>query len=266
MTASWATVCLDPPFGRTSSARHDERYSLFAIRYSLFPIFPLSSVGGSRVIRNLTRGVVVFAICSTLFAGCSGESAKDGPQEVADSLVPIKGQVDSSAVAIAVISLDPQGWNDIRAYMNDLPSPAAVKIFYGDGNVLESNNATAVRLLDSLSNTRSLRKSDAPATLPYFSTALSSAIGSSLQSSCEHTRTVVLGTFPPLLLKTREEFERVGPIITRTEMESLSKLPDHRFIIIGPSGTSVLRDMLLRAFTEAESQVTSISYQPGETR
>ncbi len=210
--------------------------------------------------------LAVVSIASMVaIAGCSKEADQDVPKEVLGSKSTQVFAVDSSSVSIAVISLDPQGWNDVRSFMHDLPSPAIVKIFYGNGNVLESNNRTAIRLLDSLSNTRSLTKSDAPATLPYFSTALSSAIGSSLQS-CEHTRTVILGTFPPLLLKTRTEFERVGPIITRTELESLSRLPDHRFIVVGPSGNSVLRDMLLRAFTEARSQVTNISYMSGESR
>ncbi|MCX6139248.1 MAG: hypothetical protein NTX15_00175 [Candidatus Kapabacteria bacterium] len=206
--------------------------------------------------------VLIPLTLSLTILSCSQNSGKEIPVE---HTTPV-AQIDSSSVAIAVISLDPQGWNDIRSFMYDLPSPATVKIFYGNGNVLESNNRTAIRLLDSLSNTRQLRSTDAPATLPYFSTALSSAIGSSLQSTCQHTRTVVLGTFPPLLLKSRAEFERVGPIITRTELESLSLLPDHRFIVVGPSGTSVLRDMLLRAFSESRSQVTNISYQSGDSR
>ncbi len=170
---------------------------------------------------------------------------------------------DSSAVAIAVISLDPQGWDDVRSFMQDLPRPSTITIYYGDGNVLSGNHSRAIHLLDSLVATESLKPSDQPATLPYFSTALTSAIGSSLRSLCKHTRTVVLGTFPPLLLKTRADFERVGPIITKTELDALSALPDHKFIMLGPSEPSVLRDMLLRAFQEANSNVISISYRTG---
>ncbi|MBC8124153.1 MAG: hypothetical protein H7X70_00335 [Candidatus Kapabacteria bacterium] len=224
----------------------------------------VEGASGYMSVATVTRAVTFVTFLTII--GCSKESDQNVPKEPVSSKNSQVAEVDSSSVAIAVISLDPQGWNDVRSFMHDLPSPAIVKIFYGNGNVLESNNRTAIRLLDSLSNTRSLTKSDAPATLPYFSTALSSAIGSSLQSSCEHTRTVILGTFPPLLLKTRTEFERVGPIITRTELESLSLLPDHRFIVVGPSGNSVLRDMLLRAFSEARSQVTNISYMSGDSR
>lgn len=196
--------------------------------------------------------------------GCGGRSEEQGPQQIGNADTSIAA--DRSSVAIAVISLDPQGWNDVRAFIQDLPSPTIVKIFYGDGNVAVGTNATAMRLLDSLSKHESLTHSDVPATLPYFSTALIAAIGASLETSCEHTRTVVLGTFPPLKQTSRAEIERIGPIITRTEHESLAKLPDHRFIVIGPSGVSVLRDMMLRALAEAKSRVTTISYQTGDLR
>ncbi len=209
--------------------------------------------------------LLTMCVTVVLVAACSPQDQDKVPEQPRAE-EQTQRPADSSAVAIAVISLDPQGWNDIRAFINDLPKPSSVSVFYGNGNVLTGDNVRAITLLDSLVSTRSLRKSDAPATLPYFSTALSSAIGSSLRSSCVHTRTVVLGTFPPLLLKSRAEFERVGPIITRTELDALTQLPDHKFIVIGPSGESVLRDMLLRAFEEAKSNVTSISYGTGAQR
>ncbi len=197
----------------------------------------------------------------TMGGGCGAGFDEQAPKTVTDTTM--RERKDRSSVAIAVISLDPQGWDDVRAFIQDLPSPTVVKIFYGDGNVVVGTNVTAMRLLDSLSKHVSLSHSDVPATLPYFSTALIAAIGASLETSCEHTRTVVLGTFPPLKLRSRREIERIGPIITRTELESLAKLPDHRFIVIGPSDASVLRDMMLRALAEAKSRVTSISYQSG---
>jgi len=196
--------------------------------------------------------------------GCGADAGDATPQSIQDEVSV--HTADKSSVAIAVISLDPQGWEDVRAFIQDLPTPTIVKIFYGDGKVVVGTNATAMQLLDSLSKHESLSHSDVPATLPYFSTALIAAIGASLETSCEHTRTVVLGTFPPLKLKSRTEIERIGPIITRTELESLAKLPDHRFIVIGPSDASVLRDMMLRALAEAKSRVTSISYQSGDIR
>jgi len=215
-----------------------------------------------RAYRLILTSVIIIAATSS----CSEGSGRNGdePREAVGARVSTQWAVDSSSVSIAVISLDPQGWNDLRAFIQDLPTPTVVKIFYGDGNVLAGNNATAMHLLDSLSGTRSLKHSDVPATLPYFSTALSSAIAASLQTDCTHTRTVILGTFPPLLLKTRAEFQRIGPIITRTELESLAQLHDHRFIIIGPSESSVLRDMLFRALTESKSKVTNISYHTGK--
>lgn len=193
---------------------------------------------------------------AVLISSCTGNVPEDATES------PV-AEADSSLAAIAVISLDPSGWDDLRGFIRDLPTPTVVKIFYGDGFALEGTNKTAMKLLDSLSSTNSLTKADVPATLPYFSTALIAAIGASLETSCKHTRTVVLGTFPPLLLKSRSEFERIGPIITRTELESLSKLPDHKFIIIGPSEESILREMLLRALSESNSKVTSLSYQSG---
>lgn len=217
------------------------------------------------IFQNTYRLILVLVTNISVISSCSEGSGRNGdePQEAPISNVVDQHKVDSSAVSIAVISLDPQGWNDLRAFIQDLPTPTVVKIFYGDGNVLAGNNATAMHLLDSLSGTRSLKHTDVPATLPYFSTALSSAIAASLQTDCKHTRTVILGTFPPLLLKTRAEFQRIGPIITRTELESLAQLHDHRFIIIGPSESSVLRDMLFRALTESKSNVTNIGYQSG---
>lgn len=216
------------------------------------------------MIQRSIIALCIVVIVLTMSGGCGSGSEEHLPQTVADATT--LGHKDKSSVAIAVISLDPQGWDDVRAFIQDLPSPTTVKIFYGNGNVVEGTNVTAIRLLDSLSKHESLTHSDVPATLPYFSTALIAAIGASLESSCEHTRTVVLGTFPPLKLRSRREIERIGPIITRTELESLAKLPDHRFIVIGPSDASVLRDMMLRALSEAKSRVTSISYQSGGPR
>lgn len=205
-------------------------------------------------------GILLAAI---VLVGCTNEGRDEVPRE-ADSTSAATVGLDSSSVAIAVISLDPQGWNEVRTFMKDLPKPSSVSIYYGDGNVVTGDHARAMTLLDSLSSTQQLRPSDKPATLPYFSTALSSAIGHSLRSSCKHTRTVILGTFPPLQIKNRAEIERVGPIITKTELDALTDLPDHRFIMLGPSAPSTLRDMLLRAFEEAHSSVISISYQSGQ--
>ncbi|MBS1561061.1 MAG: hypothetical protein JSS89_05610 [Bacteroidetes bacterium] len=209
------------------------------------------------------RILLLFALVIVVTIGtrCGGRVDEHAPQSTPDTTARVGA--DRSLVSIAVISLDPQGWDDVRAFIQDLPSPTIVKIFYGDGNVVVGSNVTAMRLLDSLSKHESLSHTDVPATLPYFSTALIAAIGASLETSCEHTRTVVLGTFPPLKVRSRREIERIGPIITRTELESLAKLPDHRFIVIGPSDASVLRDMMLRALAEAKSRVTSISYQSG---
>lgn len=211
-----------------------------------------------------TLQCIVGLICSVLvFSACTDDGREPVPQESGPA-ADAAGHVDSSSVAIAVISLDPQGWTEVRTFIKDLPKPSTVAIFYGDGNVVTGDHARAMTLLDSLSSTQQLRPTDKPATLPYFSTALSSAIGHSLRSSCKHTRTVILGTFPPLLIKNRAEIERVGPIITKTELDALTNLPDHRFIMLGPSAPSTLRDMLLRAFSEANSSVMSISYQSGQ--
>jgi len=207
--------------------------------------------------------VSVLACCLTL--ACASEANDTTPAvSAAERVVPEVQQ--SSAVAIAVISLDPQGWNDVRAFLNDLPSPSAISIFYGNGNVLSGDHQRAIALLDSLATTQLLRPSDTPATLPFFSTALSSAIASSLQSPAEHVRTVILGTFPPLAIRSASELRRIGPIITRTELDALTAMPDHQFVVIGPSKESVLRTMLLRAFSEAKSSVVSISYSSGVTR
>lgn len=208
---------------------------------------------------------IMLALATGLVLVASIVACSDVDRRPAAEPTPVAQQptVDSSAVAIAVISLDPGGWSDIRAFLGDLPRPSAISIFYGNGNVLRGDNDRAVALLDSLAETRSLQKSDTPAPLPFFSTALSSAISESLKSPSTHTRTVVLGTFPPLALRDRSELARVGPIITKKQLDSLTALPDHRFIMIGPPESSILREMLLRAFTEAGSAVTSVSYQHG---
>lgn len=213
-----------------------------------------------------TRSILATSlILVILLSACQQDdrARNDSPPDSSSIAASNSAAVERSSVAIAVISLDPEGWNDLRSFLNDLPQPTEVKIFYGSGNTLRGTSTTALHLLDSLNATRSLRPSDKPATLPYFSKAIIAAIGSSLETTADHARTVVLGTFPPLLLKTRADFERIGPIITRTELESLAQLPDHRFIIIGPAGESILRDMLLRALSETRSNVTSISYQSG---
>ncbi len=193
------------------------------------------------------------------FSACSTSEIDEAP--VAEQAVEQRDTTARQmAVAIAVISLDPQGWNDITEFLDGIPLSAEISLFYGNGHAATGTRSEVRTLLDSLQSSQSLQPSTEPPSLPYFSTALSSAVASSLRSQAQRVRTVVLGTFPPLEVRSTSELKRVGPIITRTELDALTSLADHQFVLIGPLDVSPLRDMLLRACMEARSSVTSISY------
>jgi len=222
-------------------------------------------VSNTRMDGTMMRGYgSILAVITLLTAMIACSSNESGDVPIAEpEAVPIKDTSVPMSLSIAVLSLDAQGWDDVHAFLLGIPAASEAYVFYDNGRAFVGNRAAIIALLDSLNATQTLQPSNTPPTLPYFSSALSAAISRSLRSDGPHIRTVILGTFPPLGLRSNNELRRVGPIITKTELEALSNMPDHQFILIGPSADSPLRTMLLRAFSEARSTFTTMSYSDG---